>query len=105
MYEERRDTFSIKDVLLEILLIILFVLVLICIFPTKNHIKKLLTGNKTEQQTKIEASADDIDKLATLYNQVFANNIYNMKEAAVGYYTTDRLPQTVGDSSKRAKII
>ena len=100
MYEERRDTFSIKDVLLEILLIILFVLILICIFPTKNHIKKLLTGNKTEEQTKVEASADDIDRLASLYNQVFATNIYNIKEAAVGYYTTERLPQTVGDSSK-----
>ena len=99
MYEERRETISIRDIILQVLLIILFVLLLIWIFPTKGYFKKWFNNDvKTEETTKIEASSDDIDRLAVLYNQIFANNIYAMKEAAIGYYTNERLPQTVGDT-------
>lgn len=102
MYEERRETFSIKDIILQILLIILFVLLLIWIFPTKKYMKKIFGGNepKTEETQKIDASANDIDKLAVLYNQIFANNVYSMKEAAIGYYTNERLPKSVGDTER-----
>lgn len=101
MYEERRDNITIKDILLQILLIILFVLLLVWLFPSKGYIKRLFSHDvKTGETEKIEASADDIDRLAVLYNQIFANNIYAMKEAAIGYYTEERLPQTVGDMDK-----
>lgn len=101
MYEERRDKISIKDIFLQIILIILFVLLLVFLFPSKSYIKKIFSHDvKTGEEKKIEASADDIDRLAVLYNQLFANNIYSMKEAAIGYYTEERLPQVVGDIDK-----
>ena len=91
MYDERRDKVSIKDLLIQIILIILFVLLLVWLFPSKGYINKLFNRDvKTGQTEKIEASADDIDRLAVIYNQIFANNIYAMKEAAIGYYTDER---------------
>ncbi len=105
MYEERRETFSIKDIILQILLIVLFVLLLVWIFPTKGYMRKFFnTNTKGETTDKVDASADasdeDINSLAVLYNQIFAENIRTMKEAAVGYYTNERLPQKVGDTDK-----
>ena len=37
--------------------------------------------------------------LDVFYDQVYTNNIKTMKEAARNYYTVDRLPANVGDSS------
>lgn len=99
MYEERRDTFSVRDIILQILFVILFVLILLWLFPTKGYVKKLI-NNKGEQNVKVEASQSDIDKLSVLYNQIFANNIKAMKDAAIGYYTNERLPKNIGDSEK-----
>ena len=105
MYEERRETFSIRDIILQILLIVLFVLLLIWIFPTKGYMKKFVEKNfgnntNTSETVKVEASADDIDKLSVLYNQIFADNVAKMKDAAIGYYTNERLPKNVGDTEK-----
>lgn len=95
MYEERRDSFSIRDLCLQILFIVLFVLILIMLFPTKGYVKKAIQDNQVEVQ-----SGYDIEQLAVLYNQIFANNMAAMKDAAIGYYTNERLPQKVGDTDK-----
>ena len=97
MYEERRESFSIRDLLLQILFIVLFVFILIWLFPTKSYVKKYVNENNVETQVE---SGYDLDKLAVLYNQIFANNVATMKDAAIGYYTNERLPQKVGDSEK-----
>ena len=97
MYEERRESFSIRDLLLQILFIVLFVFILIWLFPTKRYLKEYVKDSNVE--TKVE-SGYDLDKLAVLYNQIFANNVATMKDAAIGYYTNERLPQNVGDSEK-----
>lgn len=76
MYNERKDNFSIKDVVLQILFVILFIFILMWLFPSKSFLK---------------------DSLEPLYDRIFNENILNMKEAAKGYYTTPRLPQKVGD--------
>ncbi len=72
MYEERKHTFDWKGFLLKLIIILLFIFV----------IYQLFTGVKTN----------------TLYDQIYNNNITTMKEAAVSYYTTDRLPKNIGDS-------
>ena len=101
MYEERRETFSIRDLLLQIVLIVLFVILLVWIFPTKGYMKKFFNTNiKSETSAKVDASSEDIDKFAVLYNQIFADNIERVKNGAVGYYTNERLPKNVGDSDK-----
>lgn len=102
MYEERRETFSVKDIILQILLVVLFVLLLVWIFPTKSYVRKLFNSStpKVEETVPVSSSASELEKLAVLYNQIFANNVAIMKEAAIGYYTNERLPQNVGDSDK-----
>ena len=99
MYEERRESFSVRDLILQVLFIVLFVFILIWLFPTKSYLKKYVDKNsKNTTTTVVQQTGYDLDQLAVLYNQIFANNIATMKEAAVGYYTTERLPQNVGDT-------
>ena len=100
MYEERRESFSVRDLILQVLFIVLFVFILIWLFPTKDYMKKYIKDNNKGNSTQIIQSDFDVDQLAVLYNQIFANNVVAMKEAAVGYYTTDRLPAKVGQSDK-----
>lgn len=79
MYEER-ERFSFKDVILQIVLVVLFVFLLLWLFPTKSYV-----DNKVG------------DGLKPLYNQLFSQNVDTMKEAAISYFTTSRLPKNIGD--------
>lgn len=83
MYEERTNRVSFKDVLLQLLFIILFVFVLLWLFPTKGYLDK-----KLESQ---------YGKLEPLYARIFNDNILTMKDAAKSYFTDPRLPKNVGD--------
>jgi hypothetical protein len=76
MYNEGRERFSLQDVILQIMFIILFVFLLLWLFPTKNFVQK--------QVQIIDDSA-------------FNQNIITMKEAAKEYFTLERLPQKDGD--------
>ena len=82
MYDER-ERFSIKDVVLQVILVALFVFLLLWLFPTKSYV-----------DNKIDS------KLTPFYNQIFTTNINNMKEAAVSYFTTSRLPKNIGDKER-----
>ncbi|MDD3392483.1 MAG: hypothetical protein PHE54_02985 [Bacilli bacterium] len=79
MYDERREKFSIRDVILQILFVVIFILILIWLFPMKGDI----------------TSAVD-----PLYQSIFNDNINTMKDAAQDYFTTSRLPSKVGDTVK-----
>ena len=86
MYEERVNKFSVKDLIIQILLIAFFVFILLWLFPTKGDLANLNTGgeNNSEEST-------------VLYDRIFYENILIMKDAAKSYYTNDRLPVNVGD--------
>ncbi len=71
--EERRGL-TIKDLLIRLILIIIFIFLLIWLFPMPD--------------------------LKPLNNQIFADNINRMKDVAKSYYTTERLPQNIGDSKR-----
>ncbi len=90
MYEDRRETFTVKDVFLQLLFIVLLVFILIWLFPTKGYLERKLDG--------IESSIDG--KLQPLYTRLFTDNIITMKDAAKSYFTNPRLPQNVGDKAK-----
>ncbi len=79
MYEERKESFSIKDLIIQVLFVGVFIFLLVWLFPTKNSVKKTF---------------------APLYDQIFNQNVMIMKDAAITYYTTPRLPQNVGDEKK-----
>ena len=87
MYEERREKFSFKSFFLTILIVLLFVFLMLWLFPSKWDVEKL-------------QSTYDLERLSVLYDEVFANNVARMKDAAIGYYTNERMPQKVGETKK-----
>ena len=91
MYEERRNTFSIKDIVLQLMMVVLFVLIMIWLFPTKSYLKDNFVG---KEELKSEIS----EQLQAIYGRLFADNIESMRDAAQGYFTNARLPQKIGDS-------
>lgn len=71
-YEEKKG-FPIRNFLIKLVLIIIFVLLLLWILPIPS-----LKGNNNG-------------------NSIFNANVQTMKDAAIDYFTTERLPQKVGD--------
>lgn len=88
MYEERKEKFSFKSFFLTVLLVLLFVFLMLWLFPTKNYI-----NNKLQ-------SSYDLERLSVLYDDTFTDNLSKMKDAGIAYFTTDRLPKEVGESKK-----
>ncbi len=80
MYQERSSIFSVKKVILAILIMVLVFFILMWLFPTKGY----LTNN--------EKSAN--------IAKTFSDNITLMKNAALSYYTDERLPEKTGDKEK-----
>lgn len=71
--ENRKSTF-IRDLIVKVLLIVLFIFLLMFLFPMPN--------------------------LTTFYDAIFNNNVQTMKNAAEKWYTTDRMPKEDGDIEK-----
>ncbi len=69
-YEEKKG-FPIRDFLIKLVLIIIFVLLLLWLLPIPN--------------------------MKGVNNTIFNANVTTMKDAAIGYFTTERLPEKVGD--------
>lgn len=88
MYEERKEKFSFKSFFLTLLLVLLFIFLMLWLFPTRSYVDQNLQ------------STYDLERLEVLYDEIFANNVARMKEAAVGYFTNERMPETVNDSKK-----
>ena len=84
MYTEEyeRRSFPIRDFLLKIVLVLLFVFLLIWIL-----------SNFTKPSTK------KVENYSPLLEQIFGENLTKMKDAAISYYTDERLPQEVGKSA------
>jgi hypothetical protein len=69
MYNEER--FSYGSIIFKILLVVLFVFLLMWLFPMPN--------------------------MKPVYDRIFNDNIETMKDAAKDYFTVERLPKTVGE--------
>lgn len=80
-YEDRG--FPFRDFLLKLILIIIFVFLLVWLLP---KFIKPTTVVKENQTTDI----------TVLTSQIFSDNLNTMKEAAIAYYTDERLPKEVG---------
>lgn len=81
MYEEENRTgFILKDILLQVFLVVIFVFILVWLFPTKKYV-----------DNKIDSSLDPI------YQEFFNTHLETMKEAGKSYFTKERLPKKVGD--------
>lgn len=90
-YENRG--FPFRDFLLKLILIIIFVFLLVWLLPkfmAPKIVENLNNNSTTINSTEIEA----------LGSQIFNDNLNTMKEAAIAYYTDERLPKEVGESDK-----
>ena len=72
--ETRSRLSFIRDLIIKIFLILLFVFLITLLFP--------------------------MPKLTPFYNRIFNDNVQTMKDAAENYFTKERMPEKVGDSSK-----
>ncbi len=91
MYSEEYEQkgFPFRDFLLKLILVVIFVFLLVWLLP------KFITPKIVTKTTKGES----VD-LSPLTSQIFADNLEKMKNAAISYYTTERLPKEVGDYDK-----
>lgn len=101
MYTEEyeRRGFPFRDFLLKLILVIIFVFLLVWLLP--KFIRPTInnyTSNNTKASTSESSGSYNLSGLDALTSQIFAQNIDRMKEAAISYYTDERLPQNVGDS-------
>lgn len=78
--ETERRGFPFRDFLLKLILVVIFVLLLVWLLP------KFMAPVNTP----------NVD-LTPLTSQIFSDNLKRMQDAATSYYTTERLPQAVGD--------
>lgn len=89
MYTEEYEHkgFPFRDFLLKLILIIIFVFLLVWLLP--KFISPKIVNNNTNSK--------NVD-LSPLTSQIFADNLEKMKDAAISYYTDERLPKEVGES-------
>ena len=74
MYNENGKSYFFRDLIVKILLVLLFVFLLMWLFPMPN--------------------------LNPLYDKIFAQNMSSMTDAAKSYFTVSRLPQNEGETKK-----
>ena len=98
MYTEEYEKkgFPILRTILKVLIIGTIVLLLILFIP--KLIKNSSSSNNNGTNGSNSNCSDKYEKsLDALTSQIFADNLEKMKDAAVLYYTTERLPENVGD--------
>ena len=92
--DDNRKGFPIGNFIVKLILIIIFVFLLCWLLP------KFMVPAITKSMNGKGCNASTCECTGTkaLTSQIFTNNLDKMKEAAISYYTTERLPQNVGDS-------
>ena len=101
MYTEEYDKrgFPFRDFLLKLILVIVFVILLAWLLPKfiAPTINKTTNGSNTKSCPTANCNTTGINALTS---QIFADNLDRMKNAAINYYTDERLPKEVGQSDK-----
>ena len=90
MYTEEYENrgFPFRNFLLKLILIIIFVFLLVWLLP--KFIAPSINNN-------IKNNNIDNKEINALTSQIFQNNLDKMKEAAISYYTDERLPKESGE--------
>ena len=96
-YEKRG--FPIGSFLVKLLLVVIFVLLLVWLLP-KFILPRLNTSSTSNTSSCKGSSTCEVVGLDALTSQIFSDNLEKMKDAAITYYTADRLPTVVGDSQQ-----
>ena len=98
MYTEEYEKkgFLIKGFLVKLILVIIFALLLVWLLP--KFVVPAINKTISENNNTCTAETCDQTSLNALTSQIFSNNLDQMKEAAISYYTQERLPKEVGQS-------
>ena len=106
MYTEEyeRRGYPIRSFLIKLILVVIFVLLLVWLLP-KFIVPRLNTNANSNSSTKATTTCKggttcEVSGLDALTSQIFADNLEKMRDAAITYYTADRLPTVVGDSKQ-----
>ena len=90
-YENRG--FPFRDFLLKLILIIIFVFLLVWLLPK-------FISPKTVENNNSSNNNNSNSEISATNSQIFMDNINMMKDAAISYYTDERLPKEVGTYEK-----
>ena len=96
-YEKRG--YPIRSFLIKLLLVVIFVLLLVWLL-SKFVLPKLNSSNTTNNASCKGSTTCEVLGLDALTSQIFANNLEKMRDAAITYYTAERLPATIGESKQ-----
>lgn len=96
MYTNENNKFSFRDVILQFLFVALFIFILLWLFPSKDYMNDF----KSELLDSVEQSESGDQQSTLITSAIFNQNITTMKEAAILYFTTPRLPEHKGDVVK-----
>ena len=97
MYNGERE-FPFKDFLTKLILVIVFVFLLVWLLP--KFITPTIVQENCNDTKKSGPSTECSLAYSSLTSQIFQDNLDKMKEAAVSYYTVERLPNAIGDTDK-----
>ena len=97
MYAEEYENkgFPIKNFIMKLILVIIFVALLVWLLP-----KFISPTVVNESKNNCNGATCDMSGLNALTSQIFSDNLEKMKNAAISYYTDERLPQEIGKSSQ-----
>ena len=92
--DEKRVGLPLKTFILSLILIIIFILLLMWLLP----IPKNSNNNNNNSNCNINGNCPEFPNITGLTNRIFIENIKDMKDAAITYFTTDKLPKKEGES-------
>lgn len=97
MYEERKLKISFRDIALQLLIVVLFVLILLWLFPTKKNVSKYIDGNEQNNDSSYNennsSNQNDIDNSNTQTtnnndgNDINENKTYQYIKETEGTYS------------------
>ena len=89
--DEERTGLPIKTFLISLILIIIFILLLMWLLPIQKNSNNSGSGNGN-------SDGGNYYGWESLTNRIFNSNIQDMKNVGITYFTTDKLPENVGES-------
>lgn len=93
-YEKRG--YPITNFIIKLVLVVIVILLLVWLVP--KIIAPNFSSNSNNTSSCKGSTTCEVKGLDALTSQIFADNLERMKDAAITYYTADRLPTEVGDS-------
>ena len=87
--EDKRVGLPLKTFILSLILIIIFILLLMWLLPIPRN-------SNNSNNCNNNGECQEIPDLSGLTSRIFVDNVKDMRDSAISYFTTDKLPGKVG---------